>query len=93
MVAACLEVKDGRIRDARLSVGACSEVALRLNTLEARLEGASAAEAPDMVREEDFASLAPLDDVRASAPYRRHGARVLVRRALDALVRGDVPER
>ena len=93
MVAACLEVKDGRIRDARLSVGACSEVALRLNNLEARLEGVSAAGGPDMVREEDFASLAPLDDVRASAPYRRHGARVLVRRALDALVRGDASER
>ena len=93
MVAACLEVKDGRIRDARVSVGACSEVAQRLNTLEARLEGAPAAEAPDRVREEDLASLAPLDDVRASAPYRRHGARVLVRRALDALVRSDDSER
>ena len=91
MVAACLEVKDGRIRDARVSVGACSEVALRLNALEARLEGVSAAEAPGMVREEDFASLAPLDDVRASAPYRLHGARVLVRRALDGLARGDGP--
>ena len=93
MVAACLELKDGRIHDARLSVGACSEVAQRLKTLEARIEGVSAREAPNMVREEDFASLAPLDDVRASAPYRRHGARVLVRRALDALVRGDQSER
>ena len=30
MVAACLDVEDGRIRDARLAVGACSEVAQRL---------------------------------------------------------------
>ena len=39
MVAACLELKDGRIHDARLAVGACSEVAQRLTGLEARLRG------------------------------------------------------
>ena len=89
MVAACLEIENGRIRDARVAVGACSEVAPRLTGLEARLEGAPALEAPDMVREEDFAALSPLDDVRASASYRRHGARVLVRRALDSLVRRE----
>ena len=89
MVAACLEIENGRIRDARVAVGACSEVARRLTGLEARLEGAPALEAPDMVREEDFAALSPLDDVRASASYRRHGARVLVRRALDSLVRRE----
>ena len=89
MVAACLDIRDGRIRDARLAVGACSEVAQRLTGLEARLEGVSPGDAPDMVREEDFASLAPLDDVRSSASYRRHGARVLVRRTLEALVRSE----
>ena len=89
MVAACLELKDGRVRDVRIAVGACSEVARRLNGLEARLQGVPAAEAPDMVRDEDFASLSPIDDVRASASYRRHGARVLVRRALDALTRSE----
>ena len=89
MIAACLELKDGRIHDARLAVGACSEIAQRLPRLEARLENAPAGEAPDMVREEDFAALSPLDDVRASASYRRHGARMLVRRALAALVRTE----
>ena len=89
MVAACLELEDGRIRDARLAVGACSEVAQRLAGLEARLRGVPAAEAPDMVRNEDFAPLSPIDDVRASASYRRHGARVLVRRALEALVHSE----
>ena len=93
MVAACLELKNGRIHDARLAVGACSEVAQRLTGLETRLQGALAGEAPDMVRDEDFASLSPLDDVRASAPYRRHGARVLVRRALDSLVRREDTKR
>ena len=33
MVAACLELKEGRIRDARVAVGACSEVAQRLTGL------------------------------------------------------------
>lgn len=90
MVAACLDVRDGRVRDARIAVGACSEVAQRLPGLEARLEGVSTGDAVDMVRgEEDFASLSPLDDVRASASYRRHGARVLVRRALGALAGGE----
>ena len=87
MVAACLTLEDDRIRDARVAVGACSEVAQRLTGLEARLEGSRAVDAPDLVREEDFAALAPLDDVRSSAAYRRHGARVLVRRAIDSLVR------
>ena len=91
MVAGCLELEHGRIRDARLSVGACSEVAQRLTDLEARLEGVPGTDAPDMVQDEDLAPLSPLDDVRASAPYRRHGARVLVRRALDALAGGDGP--
>ena len=93
MVAACLELRHGRIRNARLAVGACSEVAKRLTGLEARLEGVPATEAPDLVRDEDLASLSPLDDVRASALYRRHGARVLVRRALDALARDCQPDR
>ena len=89
MVAASLALKNGRIRDARLAVGACSEVAQRMTGLERRLQGTLAAEAPGMVQDEDFAQLSPLDDVRASAPYRRHGARVLVRRALDRLVRRE----
>ena len=89
MAGACLELRDGRVHDARLSVGACSEVALRLKALEARLEGVPATDAPDMVREEDFSLLSPLSDVRASAQYRRQSARVLVRRALCALTRGE----
>ena len=93
MAAACLELEDGRISDARLAVGACSEVAQRLAGLEARLQGVPAAEAPGMLRDEDFASLSPIDDVRASASYRRHGARVLVRRALEALVRSKDAKR
>lgn len=87
MVAACLTVEAGRVRDARLAVGACSEVAQRLTSLETRLEGVRPGDAPNLVCEEDFDSLSPLDDVRSSAPYRRHGAHALVRRSLETLVR------
>ena len=93
MVAAWMTLRDGRVRDVRLAVGACSEVAQRLTGLETRLRGAHATDAPDIVRDGDFAPLSPLDDMRASAPYRMHGARVLVRRALDVLVRADVAKR
>ena len=87
MVAACLAIEDERVHDARVAVGACSEVAQRLTGLEARLERARPGDAPNLVREEDFDSLSPLDDVRSSARYRRHGALALVRRAIDTLVR------
>ena len=65
----------------------------RLKGLEARLQGVPAVEAPDMVRDEDFASLSPIDDVRASDSYRRYGAQVLVRRALDALTCSETARR
>jgi CO/xanthine dehydrogenase FAD-binding subunit len=72
----------GRIADARIAVGACSPVARRLAALEARIQGLSPAEAAAGVTAADFEALAPIDDVRASADYRRQAALVLVRRAL-----------
>lgn len=72
----------GRIGDARIAVGACSAVAQRLGALEARIEGLSPAEAAASVTGADLAGLAPIDDIRASADYRRHAALVLVRRAI-----------
>ncbi len=74
---------DGRIVRARVAVGACSPVAARLPALEAALTG----QFPDpaLVRPEHLAPLAPIDDIRASAAYRRHAALELVRRAVAAL--------
>ena len=84
MVAAIVEVADGRIRRARIAVGACSEVAQRLDGLERDLAGAPATSAATAaaVRPEHLASLRPIDDVRGSAAYRRDAALELVRRAL-----------
>ncbi|MCX7644809.1 MAG: FAD binding domain-containing protein [Rhodobacteraceae bacterium] len=83
MVAARLEVADGRIARAAVAVGACSAVAARLPALEAALAGAPAGEAADRVVPDLVApALAPISDVRADAAYRAEAAVELVRRAL-----------
>jgi len=85
---------DGRLRGARVAVGACSAVAQRLRTLEDDLLGAPAG--PDLaglVRADHLAGLSPIDDVRASAAYRQDAALTLVRRALrDCLVKAKSGE-
>jgi len=86
MVAAVVESdEEGRIRRARIAVGACSEVAQRLADLEAELVGRALGEAAALVDTRHLATLAPITDVRATADYRRSAALVLVRRALGAL--------
>ena len=74
---------DGRVRDCRIALGAVAPTAIRCREAEARLIGRRI----DAALIEDSATAAaaacrPIDDVRASAAYRRHGARVLVRRGL-----------
>jgi CO/xanthine dehydrogenase FAD-binding subunit len=88
MVAAVVELGgDGRIARARVAVGACSEVAQRLGDLEAELAGQPATAASvELVRAAHLAGLAPIDDVRGSAAYRRDAAVTLVRRALAAVL-------
>jgi CO/xanthine dehydrogenase FAD-binding subunit len=88
MVAAIL-VTDAhrRITSARIAVGACSVVARRLAALEDELVGQPAAPGLEaIVRPDHLAGLAPIDDIRATAAYRREAAEVLVRRALAGLV-------
>lgn len=87
-VAAVVDVgTDGRVVSARIVVGACSEVPRRIEAAEERLVGevatrslAAAIEAPDL------AVLAPIDDVRGTADYRRDVALSLVRRAVSELM-------
>jgi CO/xanthine dehydrogenase FAD-binding subunit len=88
MVAAVLVTDEHRrITSARVVVGACSAVAARLPELEALLVGRAAAPGlEEVVRADHVAALSPIDDVRASAAYRREAAQVLVRRALAELV-------
>jgi CO/xanthine dehydrogenase FAD-binding subunit len=84
MVAVVVEVgPDGRIATARIAVGACSEVPMRISAVEARLVGHVAE--PGLasgIRSADLADLTPIDDVRGTAAYRREAALTLVRRAV-----------
>ena len=86
MVAANLVLEtDGTIREALLCVGSCSPNALRLTDLERALTGKLARPGlRQYLKPEHLAGLAPIDDVRATAAYRRDAARTLVERALEA---------
>jgi CO/xanthine dehydrogenase FAD-binding subunit len=86
MVAAVLELDGKRIERARIAVGACSEIARRLPALETTLAGQPLDGAlGQSVKPEHIAGLSPIDDLRASAAYRRKAALVLLRRSLDRL--------
>ena len=86
MVAANLVVDPaGKIREVLICVGSCSAAALRLAELELALVGQPARPGlGQFVKAEHLAQLSPIDDVRASAEYRRDAARTLVERALEA---------
>lgn len=86
MVAIVLEVENNVISAASVAVGACSAVAQRLPYLEAELIGRRLnAALANRVEAAQFEALQPIDDIRASADYRREAAIVLVRRALTQL--------
>lgn len=87
MVAALIEPgSDGNVAAARIAVGACSPVSIRLGTLEAALLGRPFDGAlGDIVRPGHLDMLSPIDDVRADAAYRRDAALTVVRRALNGM--------
>jgi len=83
MASAVIEHSAGVVFKARVAVGACSPVAVRLPALEDALRGRPMnAKLPDLVRAEHLAGLTPIDDVRASAAYRMDAALTVVRRTL-----------
>ncbi len=88
MVAAVVSVNEqGRVRYARVAVGSCSVRAQRLTALEqVLLDKPADAGLAALVSPEHLSSLSPIDDVRATATYRRDAALTLVRRALELCV-------
>ena len=75
----------GSVQQARVAVGACSAVAQRLRALEHDLKGAVARPGlGKLVRLDHLDALAPIDDLRGTADYRRDATVTLVRRVLDA---------
>jgi CO/xanthine dehydrogenase FAD-binding subunit len=88
MVALLVDLDDdGTITKARVAVGSCAARAHRLPAVEAALTGQLFDE--DLrarIGEEQLDPLAPIDDIRGTAGYRREAAVALIRRGLDALL-------
>lgn len=82
MTAVRLTAAGGRVTEARVALGACSPVALRLAGLEKDLVGTPLDRLGDIVTADHLEPLSPIDDVRATAAYRLDAALVLVRRSL-----------
>jgi len=85
--AAQLELADGKCKRIAIGVGAATDHPIRLHSAERQLTGSALA--PEAVRravEEALAGVETLDDLHASAAYRRRVASVLAARAVaDAL--------
>jgi xanthine dehydrogenase small subunit len=80
MVAGVVETDAvGNIAACTLAVGACSAVPQRLSVLEAALLGVPLDAASARVAPEHLSALSPIDDIRASAAYRRAAALALTR--------------
>ena len=88
MVALVLDFDaDGAVAEARVAVGSCSARAQRLPAVEAALTGqAFDGNLTTRIGEEQFEPLAPIDDIRGTAAYRREAAVLLVQRALEGLL-------
>ena len=82
MVAVRLVVETGRIAQAFVAVGACSGVAQRLPLVEAALVGSPVLDAAERIQAAHLAALTPIDDIRATASYRRDAALALLRRTV-----------
>lgn len=83
MASVVIEHEGGIVRAARVAVGACSPVAMRLPALESALRGKPVnARLPEVAIAAHLSPLAPIDDVRASAEYRLDSALTVVRRTI-----------
>ena len=87
MVAVVLDVDaTATVAYAGVAVGSCAAMARRLPRLEARLVGRPVgSDLGALVENADLAPLTPIDDLRASAAYRRDATATLLRRALRVL--------
>jgi CO/xanthine dehydrogenase FAD-binding subunit len=74
------------VGEARVAVGSCSAKAQRLTELERDLTGCDPREVGALLKPGHLARLSPIDDLRATAEYRRDASMTLVRRALEACV-------
>jgi CO/xanthine dehydrogenase FAD-binding subunit len=81
-VAVLLKVDGGRIRDPRVALGAVAPTPVRARSTERAIEGLSLEEALEVGPRFVEGDIAPIDDVRSTAWYRREVAKVLLRDSL-----------
>jgi xanthine dehydrogenase iron-sulfur cluster and FAD-binding subunit A len=88
-VAVVLDFDGARVTDARIALGCVAPTIVRVADAEAALVG-STLDAADRQRAGELAAaaIAPIDDMRATAGYRRTTVAALVDRALDQIARG-----
>jgi len=88
MLAVTLELDAaGKILQARIAVGACSAVAMRLYQLESELVGQRISDVSltGLIKPEHLAALTPIDDVRATAHYRLQAVQEMLLRVIKTL--------
>jgi carbon-monoxide dehydrogenase medium subunit len=81
-VAVLLKVDGGRIRDPRIALGAVAPTPVRARSTERAIESLSLEEALEVGPRFVEGDIAPIDDVRSTAWYRREVAKVLLRDSL-----------
>ncbi len=82
-VAVTLSVSNGKCSKARIALGAVAPTAIRAEKAENMLEGQVLSETLiEAVATQAAAECSPIDDVRASADYRRHSVQMLTRRLI-----------
>ena len=88
-IAVLLDFEGDVVSDARIAFGSVAPTIVRAPAAEAVLRGqALSAEQIEQAAELIQEAISPIDDVRASAAYRRHLAGVITRRALNQLAAG-----
>jgi carbon-monoxide dehydrogenase medium subunit len=84
-VAVSLVRKGDKVTDCRIALGSVAPTPIRVASAEAALTGQTGNDAAfDKAAEIAAGDIKPITDVRASADYRRHAARIIVRDALQA---------
>ncbi|RUA15945.1 MAG: hypothetical protein DSY55_05130 [Clostridia bacterium] len=88
-VAMLLDFDGDIVTDARIAFGSVAPTIVRATAAEQRIVGAPLTSATiDAAAELIQDAIHPIDDIRASATYRRHLAAVITRRALEQLAAG-----
>ena len=81
-VAVLLKTVEGKIKDPRVAFGAVAPTPVRARSTERAIEGVSLEEALEIGPRFVESDIAPIDDVRSTAWYRREVARVILRDSL-----------